>query len=113
MHRIKVNELHFPRANTEDFHFHYHKMNTCSKDCDICNLKIPYIQFYEWQDSRNIINYNVFDIETASKINGTFIDKNQDIFITKMQDTIENCEFWKIPKRTFIGFDKENNIVLR
>tara|TARA_B100000579_G_C22618917_1_gene750987 strand:- start:394 stop:735 length:342 start_codon:yes stop_codon:yes gene_type:complete len=113
MHRIKVNELHFPQADTTDFHFHYHKMNTCPKECDICRSEIPYIQFYEWQDSRSIINYNVFSFELATEINGKSIDKEQDIYITKMQDTIENSEFWKIPKRTFICFDKEDKIMLR
>ena len=113
MHRIKVNELKFPESNKDQFHFHYSKMNTCPKDCDICRSQIPYIQFYEWEDSRSIINYNVFDFQLAKEINGKTIDKNEDIFITKMQDTIENCEFWKIPKRTFIGFDEEDKIILR
>ena len=113
MHRIRVEELHFPQTDKPKFHFHFYKLKTCDENCDICRSKIPYIQFYEWQNSRSIINYNVFDFETADKITDKILDKNDTINVTKMQDTIENCEFWRIPKRTFIGFDNENKIILR
>lgn len=108
MHRVKVNELQFPKAN-RDFKLHYSKLNTCSPDCEICNMQIPYIQFYEWQNSRSTINYNVLD----SNISGKILAKEENINITKMQDTIENSELWRIPRGTFMGFDEENKIILR